>query len=123
MIVFETNGEIDVAAITTFGVSVKVGDNPIGMFGTGLKYGVAVLLRTGHRVTGFIGEEPIEFSTRRQLIRGRAFEVVELRRGDGQPESAGFTTDLGKTWQVWMAYRELYCNARDAHAPQLLVER
>ena len=37
MIVFENPGEIDVAAISTFGVSVKETDNPIGFFGTGLK--------------------------------------------------------------------------------------
>ena len=47
MIVFENPGEIDIRSISTFGVSVKEGDNPIGFFGTGLKYAIVVLLRTG----------------------------------------------------------------------------
>jgi hypothetical protein len=48
IVVFENPGEIDAAAIRTFGVSVKEGENPIGFFGTGLKYAIAILLRTGH---------------------------------------------------------------------------
>src|ERR1700733_12022356 len=51
MIVFENYGEIEIDAITTFGVSVKEGPNPIGFFGTGLKYAVAVLLRHGCKVS------------------------------------------------------------------------
>ncbi len=28
-------------------------------------------------------------------------------------ERLGFTTKLGRTWEVWQAYRELYCNCLD----------
>ncbi|MEJ0017488.1 MAG: hypothetical protein WDN25_13175 [Acetobacteraceae bacterium] len=113
MIVFENGGEIDIAAMTTFGVSVKIGDSPIGFFGTGLKYAIAVLLRTGCRIMVFSGEQEMRFSTRRGNIRGKDFEFVEMAVGDGVPAPIGFTTELGKNWQPWMAYRELYCNTRD----------
>jgi len=45
MITFENDGEIDLRAISQFGINVKTGDSPIGFFGTGLKYALAVLMR------------------------------------------------------------------------------
>jgi hypothetical protein len=30
-----------------------------------------------------------------------------------EPSPIGFTTELGKQWQLWMAYRELACNCKD----------
>lgn len=112
MIIFENSGEIDIDAITTFGVSVKEGANPIGFFGTGLKYAIAVLLRAEHKVTIFSGDRELRFVTERGYVRNRDFNFVVMREGE-KIERAGFTTELGKTWKPWMAYRELYCNARD----------
>ena len=108
MIIFENKGEIEVAAIATFGVSVKEGENPIGLFGTGLKYALAILLRTGHAVICQSGLIEHQFSLVPMEVRGKQFQAVAL---DGA--SMGFTTELGKTWEPWMAYRELYCNAKD----------
>ena len=48
---FVNSGEIDPLTITTIGVSVKEGENPFGVFGTGLKYSIAILLRTHHSVS------------------------------------------------------------------------
>lgn len=107
-VVFENPGEIDAAAIATFGVSVKEGDNPIGFFGTGLKYAIAILLRTGHKITIWSGLARHDFGIESATIRGEKFDLVTM---DG--ERLGFTTQVGKTWELWMAYRELYCNARD----------
>lgn len=108
MIIFENPGEIDVAAISTFGVSVKEGDNPIGFFGTGLKYALAILLRNKHRVTIWSGLTKYEFGTEAADIRGKSFNLMTMNG-----ERLGFTTEVGKTWEMWMAYRELFCNARD----------
>ena len=44
-VAFRTPGLIPIEAFTSTGVNVKIHDNPIGHFGTGLKYAVAVLLR------------------------------------------------------------------------------
>jgi hypothetical protein len=107
-VIFENDGEIDAAAIRTFGVSVKQGDNPIGFFGTGLKYALAILLRTGHSVAIQSGLEKHRFALKDVTIRGETFQVVTMNRRE-----LGFTTQVGKTWELWMAYRELYCNCKD----------
>jgi hypothetical protein len=107
-VIFENDGEIDAAAIRTFGVSVKEGENPIGFFGTGLKYALAILLRTGHKVTIQSGTSKHRFALKDVKIREQDFQVVTMDRHE-----LGFTTQVGKTWELWMAYRELYCNCRD----------
>ncbi|TXH35262.1 MAG: hypothetical protein E6Q98_15840 [Rhodospirillaceae bacterium] len=108
IISFQNPGLIDKAAITTIGVSVKEGPNPIGFFGTGLKYAIAIILRGGGEITIHRGLEEMTFSTVQESIRGKEFGIVTL---NGQP--LGFTDELGKTWQPWMAVRELYCNMKD----------
>lgn len=113
MIVFSNPGEIDIRSISTFGVSVKEGDNPIGFFGTGLKYAIAVLLRTGHRITVMSGLTVVQFGVEKSMVRGAAFDFVTMQINDGAPAPIGFTTELGKQWEVWMAYREIACNCKD----------
>lgn len=113
MIVFTNSGEIDPRSISTFGVSVKEGSNPIGFFGTGLKYAIAVLLRTGHRVTILSGLDVITFGLQAQSVRGQEFAFVTMATNGDAPTTIGFTTELGKTWEVWMAYREIACNCKD----------
>lgn len=109
MTIYFCNAEpIDLNAIALMGVSVKTGASPIGYFGTGLKFSIATLLRTGHKVTLIRNGERIPFSVDHETIRGEAFDRV--RMGD---ERLGFTTKLGRTWEVWQAYRELYCNCLD----------
>lgn len=109
MAIYFCNAEaIDLNAIALMGVSVKAGANPIGYFGTGLKFSIATLLRTGHEVTLIRNGERIPFTVDHETIRGEAFDRV--RMGD---ERLGFTTKLGRTWEVWQAYRELYCNCLD----------
>lgn len=105
---FQNLGLIDLRAVKTFGVSVKEGENPIGFFGTGLKYAVAILLRNGHEVTLWRGLDRHEFGTTKAVVRGEEFEIVTL---DG--EELGLTTQVGKTWKMWQAFRELYCNTTD----------
>src|SRR6185312_10809566 len=113
MIIFQNLGEIDIAAVSTFGVSVKEGDNPIGFFGTGLKYAIAVLLRTGHTVAIHSGLTCVDFGLRKAEVRGQEFEFVTMAIDGGKPVDIGFTTQLGKQWEMWMAYREIACNCKD----------
>lgn len=112
-IVFENPGEIDVLSISTFGISVKEGDTPIGFFGTGLKYAIAVLLRTGHKITIFSGLQVVEFGLSEESVRGKVFQFVTMTVDSSPPQSIGFTTELGKQWELWMAYREIACNCKD----------
>lgn len=112
MVVFENNGEINLLSISSFGVSVKEGESPIGFFGTGLKYAIAVLLRHNQKVSAFVGATEVEFLIEKQEVRGKWFDFVAMLV-DGQKQVLGFTTELGKTWKLWMAYRELACNCKD----------
>lgn len=108
MIVFENLGETDFRAYCTFGVNVKESDNPVGFFGTGFKYAIAILLRNHHRVQLQSGAETYDFHLRKAEIRGQTFQIVCANE-----QELGFTSDVGKNWKMWMAYRELYCNALD----------
>ncbi len=105
---FQNNGLIDLTAVKTFGISVKDGDNPIGYFGTGLKYAIAIILRTGGTVHLYRGEDKHVFSVRLTMVRGKSFSLVTL---DG--DDLGFTTEVGKNWKMWMAFREIYSNMKD----------
>jgi hypothetical protein len=106
--IFRNKGVIDARSITTFGVSSKEGANPIGFFGTGLKYAIAVLLRLKCEITIYSGADKYEFTTEKTRIRVDDFDLVHM---NGVP--CGFTTELGKTWEVWQAFRELACNTLD----------
>lgn len=113
MITFTNNSEIDPRSISTFGVSVKETENPIGFFGTGLKYSIAVLLRNNQKIEIYSGESRIVFAIDKQSIRGKEFEFITMQIDDEAPQSIGFTTELGKNWEMWMAYREIACNCMD----------
>lgn len=107
-IYFKNKGEINPISICTFGVNCKDTENPIGYFGTGLKYAIAIILREGGGITIFNGKEKFAFSVKKETIREKDFNIVEM---NGAP--LGFTTELGKNWELWQAFRELYCNATD----------
>ena len=105
---FANAGLIDLDVLRVMGVSIKIKANPIGYFGTGLKFGVATLLRTGHKVVLVRGGERLELSARKVTIRGE--DVQRVFMGE---EALPFTTELGKNWDVWQAYRELHSNTLD----------
>jgi hypothetical protein len=112
VISFKNAGVIDIRAFTTMGASSKEGENPIGFFGTGLKYALAILLRNGCHVEVFRGLERLEVYKKPVRIRVDDFDVVCMLGANSNTE-LGFTTQLGKTWEMWQAFRELYCNTRD----------
>lgn len=105
---FSNPGLIDLDVIRVMGVSVKENENPIGYFGTGLKFALATLLRTGHQITLKRGHETYRFTARETDIRGQKFQRCFMN-----DEPLPFTTALGKNWQVWQAYRELHSNTLD----------
>ena len=113
MVVFENTGEIDILSISSFGVSVKEGDSPIGFFGTGLKYAIAVLLRHNQKITAYCGLTEVEFHIIKRPVRGVEFSFVAMRINGCESQTLGFTTELGKGWELWMAYREIACNCKD----------
>jgi hypothetical protein len=106
-IYFANEGHIDLDTVRTMGVSIK-GEGAIGYFGTGIKYALATLLRTDHRVELEVSGEVHKFTTRPKEIRGKMFDMIYMN-----DEQLAFTTDLGRDWEVWMAYRELHSNCLD----------
>ena len=105
---FANPGKIDLDVIRVMGVNVKVKDNPIGHFGTGLKFGIATLLRNGCKVELLRGDDLYTFTARGVAIRGQEFHRCYMN-----DEPLPFTTELGKGWDLWQAYRELHSNTLD----------
>lgn len=116
---FQNNGEIDMRAVTTIGISAKEGDSPIGYFGSGLKYAISVILRSGGSITVWSGLHRYVFAKAPVRVRDQDFEVITMTEyGPScevgrEPRELGFTTRLGVNWEGWQAFREIYCNAID----------
>ena len=113
MIVFETETELDMLALRTFGISAKETETPIGRFGTGLKYALAVLLREDCAVAINAGAVSLTIQKEHRDFRGKAFDFIVARPLNEPAFDLGFTTDLGKDWELWQAFRELYSNTID----------
>lgn len=119
-IVFKTPGLIPIEAFTTFGINSKPNtSNPIGFFGTGLKYAVAVLCRLGVPVEVWIGETCYNFYSQPADFRGKTFSFIKMKRRNGLLSKwvghtrLPFTTELGKNWELWQAFREIQSNTLD----------
>lgn len=108
MIYFRNPGTIDIRAIKTFGLSSKDGQSKIGRFGTGLKYASAVIVRNGGKMTIDSDGQTYIIASRADEFRGQEIENLTMN-GDDLP----FTASLGRDWEPWMAFRELYSNALD----------
>ncbi len=103
-----------VAAVNMMGASVKVGENPIGMFGSGTKYALAQAVRGDIPVKIWNGEHMFNVGTKTKTFRDRAFKMVTLKQV-GTHHVTPITTELGsKDWNDdWFIFREFYSNARD----------
>jgi len=122
-VLFNNDGSLDIRALTTFGVSVKALETAIGYFGTGFKYALATLLRNGQEVSVYAGDSVYKFSTVRTLIRGQAFELIVMSVNGRKPKEIGLTTQAGRNWNLYHAYRELYSNCMDEGGEVLIRQR
>lgn len=117
-VVFETSGLIPLEAFMTFGVNVKPNStNPFGYFGTGLKYAIAICLRNKCEVILWRGRTQYKFYAKQEAFRGTDFDFIRMRRiawtGKATYTKLPFTTELGKNWELWQAFRELETNTCD----------
>ena len=105
--------------IFTMGASVKTGTNPIGMFGTGLKYAIAVTLRDKGSIKIETNKHRYEFvpfveKLRAQEITFIRCDIFDKNTGDQVAvKQLPMTTEYGKNWEPWMVMRELYSNTVD----------
>lgn len=114
MITFVNPGLIDLRTLKAFGVSVKPAkENPLGQFGSGSKYALALLMRTGHKVNLYRGMDCYSFHTQKVSVRDKEFDFVYLRHPDGRDEELPFNTHTAFQWPVWQGFRELTSNALD----------
>lgn len=116
--VFSTPGKLDLRAITSFGMSAKPNTtSPIGYFGTGLKYAIAVLAREKIPVTIYVGLQRWTLETHPTNFRGADFDIIRLVRHKKllppTKNDLPYTTQFGKNWKMWQAFRELYANTLD----------
>lgn len=127
-VVFETPGLLDVRAFTIMGAHAKPNSpNPIGFFGTGLKYAIAVLVRLGAEPVAWIGRDKFTFSKKSSKFRGADLETIKmtvLREGRTRAASyeLPFTTRYGARWEAWQAFRELESNTRDEGGTTSILE-
>jgi hypothetical protein len=115
-------GFFDLRAMLTMGVNTKPHtENPIGRFGTGFKYAVAIILRHKGSIKVHTWDQgtdvTYEFTVQPETIRGDSFEMIKVNGQD-----AHITTHMGSSWEPWMAFRELYSNMLDENG-ELLLER
>jgi hypothetical protein len=119
MIVFETPGLIDMRAFTLMGVSSKPNaGNPIGYFGTGLKYAMSVLVRLGAEPVVYCGKDRYTFQKKDGEFRGKEYEGLRMKLDKfsftrSRYIDLPYATSYGRNWEAWMAFRELESNTID----------
>lgn len=107
-----SKGEMELEAISLIGASTKRGDeSTIGMFGSGLKYAVAAILRQGIPFVVFSGTKEIKLTTGEVSFGGKTFNRIYV---NGKETS--LTDSMGtEDWEgVYPFIREIYSNALDA---------
>jgi len=108
-LLIENSGELDISSLVLLGASTKRGDNSkIGFFGSGNKYAISTLLRTGIPFKIYSGEQEVDITTEPVNFRGVEFKKIII---NGVQTS--LTTDMGPQWEPWMAIREWVSNSID----------
>lgn len=108
-LLIQNKGEIDSNALILMGGSTKRDDtSKIGMFGSGNKYAIALMLKKGIQFTMYSGVNEIQISTKEVGFRDKSFQQILI---NGQETS--LTTDMGPQWESWMSLREWISNSID----------
>ena len=115
---FVTPTLLDKEAFTIFGLHAKPNTvSPLGHFGTGIKYAIAVLTRMDIPLRFHVGTTTYSFYSKPSGFRGTSIDEIKCKVTAPGKKSTyfklPFTTSLGKNWSLWQAYRELESNTRD----------
>lgn len=135
VVVFKTPGHIPMESFITFGINSKPNSlNPIGFFGSGLKYAVSVLVREGIEISVWVGMTEHRFSMTRDKFRDKEFSFIHmgvhanvwyekvLKTVYHGSKPLPYTTEFGKTWKLWQAFRELESNTRDENGETFVAD-
>lgn len=121
-ICFYNNGQFDRRSISIMGLSAKDDEEAaIGFFGTGIKYGIASLVRMGIDVSVYVTDDngitQYSFYAHTAKFKKKAQEFITCTvtiNGELDHEfELPYTTHLGAKWKLWQVYREFYTNAID----------
>lgn len=106
----ENKGAIDIKALVLMGGSTKTGDiSKIGLYGSGCKYAIALLLRKGIEFRIFSGTEELIVSTKIITFRDKEFKQILINGIE-----TSLTTQMGgEDWGAWSAVREVVSNSID----------
>lgn len=120
------DGVLDVvAACSMLGASVKMNkEKAIGMYGTGLKYALALAARMGIELHIASGDNVFVIQTTQQNFRDVTFTKVCLKNiHTGEVFETPITTEFGNhDWvDKWNIYREIVCNSMDEKGYALTV--
>ena len=111
LLLIRSKGLIEEEAITLIGASTKKNDKTkIGMFGSGLPYSIASMVRQNYGFMIFSGEKEIKIDTQPTSFGGMEFNRILVNN-----KETSFTDTMGeKDWQgAWPFIRELFSNAID----------
>lgn len=115
-------GSFDIdSALNMLGASVKMGENPIGMFGSGTKYAIAQACRENIPMKIATDNKVYSVKTESKSFRDVEFQKVVLKTETGKEIKTPMTTAFGsKDWNdSWFIFRELYSNAIDEGSRQI----
>lgn len=118
-------GSFDVVtAVGMLGASVKTCDDPIGLYGSGIKYALAQCLR--HNISLKISDNGKLYTlvAKPEEFRGETFNKVALKTKTGKMHVTGITSDFGKEdWnENWFIFREFFSNMLDEKGTWEIVD-
>ena len=119
---FVTETVIDPKCWSLIGVNAKPNsNNPIGQFGTGLKYAIAICMRKNWKLQ--------INSVKNNIAQKYDFNICEEPFRDEQVEVVycndlplPYTTHLGKHWDDWTVIRELLSNTMDENGKMIIEQ-
>lgn len=110
------SGNFDVVtAINMIGASVKTSDDPIGLYGSGVKYAMAQCIRENINLKISDAGKVYTLTSKNKTFRGEDFEMVCLKSSTGRMHETGITSEFGREdWnEKWFVFREFYSNMLD----------
>ena len=119
------SGDFDVVtAISMMGASVKTCDNPIGLYGSGIKYAMAQCLRNNISLKVSDNGKLYTLTGQDKEFRGEQFKNVALKTKTGKMHVTGITSDFGQEdWNdPWFVFREFYSNMLDEKGTLEIVD-
>lgn len=118
----ENRNEVVPEAFLLMGASTKRAESgKIGMFGSGFKMAIAVLLRDNIPLIVVSGGVRYKFGVEPVTFRHQVFDRITVQEGRKKAEPTQMTTAMAMQWIPANALREIVSNAYDEENPEVFV--